>query len=72
MGELYTDNANNDDNDADDDDDGNDANDKRWTNHDCIGSLPNEPKNKNITLTSCIISDVSSRMSNFWREFSVN
>ena len=38
MGELYTDNTN----DADANDD--DANDTRWTNHDCIGSLPNAPK----------------------------
>ena len=45
MGQLYTDNTNdednNDDNDAKDDD-----NDTQWTNHDCIGSLvcmPDEP-----------------------------
>ena len=48
LGQLYTDDTN-DDNDYDDDN--NDANDDnnntRWTNHDCIGSLacmPNEPK----------------------------
>ena len=42
LGGLYTDaNADADDNtDADDDND----NDTRRTEHDCIGSLPNEPK----------------------------
>ena len=44
MGELYTDDTNNDDTDNDDD------NDTRWTNHDCIGSLPNEPKSPKYTL----------------------
>ena len=34
LGELYTDTNN----------DNNDANDTRWTNHDCVSSLPNEPK----------------------------
>ena len=43
MGELYTDDTNNDDTDDDDDDD-----DTCRTNHDCIGSLPNEPK------TTCV------------------
>ena len=38
LGGLYTD-ADADDNDADDND-----NDTWWTEHDCIGSLPNEPK----------------------------
>ena len=44
MGQLYTDNTNDDDNDNDANDDDNDT---WWTNHDCIGSLacmPNEPK----------------------------
>ena len=52
MGELYTDNTNNDNDDNDNndaDDDNDDANDTRWTNHDCIGSLPNEPKTKQFT-----------------------
>ena len=42
LGQLYTDNTN--DNANDDDDD---TNNTQWTNHDCIGSLacmPNEPK----------------------------
>ena len=42
LGELYTDdtdNTNADDNDTDD-------NTTRRTKHDCIGSLPNEPKTK--------------------------
>ena len=42
--ELYTGNTNDNDDDDDANDDGDDANDTRWTNHDCIGSLPNEPK----------------------------
>ena len=42
LGGLYTD-ANDDANDADDTDD--DNNKTTWqTEHDCIGSLPNEPK----------------------------
>ena len=40
LGGLYTDADA--DNDADADDDNN--NDTWWTEHDCIGSLPNEPK----------------------------
>ena len=40
LGELYTDDAN----DADDTDD----NTTQWTEHDCIGSLPNEPKIERI------------------------
>ena len=42
---LYTD-TDDDDNDTDDDtntDDDDNDNDTRWTEHDCIGSLPNEP-----------------------------
>ena len=46
LGQLYTDDY--DDNDDDYDNDTNDDdNDTRWTNYDCIGSLacmPNEPK----------------------------
>ena len=42
MGELYTDDTNN--NNTDDDDDDDDDDDTHQTNHDCIGSLPNEPK----------------------------
>ena len=48
--QLYTDDDTNDDDDDDDNTDNNDTNDdnndKRWTNHDCIGSLAcmtNEP-----------------------------
>ena len=45
LGQLYTDDTNDDDDiDANDDD-----NDTWWTNHDCIGSLPcmpNEPKSQ--------------------------
>ena len=44
LGGLYTDanaNANDANNDTDTDDDDNDT---RWTEYDCIGSLPNEPK----------------------------
>ena len=42
LGGLYTDaNANTDADNADDDDNDNDT---RQTEHDCIGSLPNEPK----------------------------
>ena len=40
LGGLYTDA----DTDADDNDDND--NDTQWTEHDCIGSLPNEPKTK--------------------------
>ena len=46
MGQLYTDDANDDANGNDDDD-----NDTQWKNHDCIGSLacmPNEPKTDEI------------------------
>ena len=45
LGGLYTDADANDDADAntDTDDDDNDNN-TRWTEHDCIGLLPNEPK----------------------------
>ena len=49
LGGLYTD-ANDDDNtdnDADADDDDND-NDTWQTEHDCIGSLPNEPKSSDV------------------------
>ena len=46
MGELYTDDANAD---ADDTDNDN-ANNTRQTNHDCIGSLPNEPKMQKRTI----------------------
>ena len=48
LGQLYTDDTNNDNddnNDANDDD-----NDTQQTNHDCTGSLacmPNEPKSRN-------------------------
>ena len=54
LGQLYTDDNDddNDDNDANDDD-----NDRRRTNHDCIGSLtcmPNEPKKSRLTLTNAI------------------
>ena len=38
LGGLYTDA------DANDDDDNENDNDTRWTEYDCIGSLPNEPK----------------------------
>ena len=52
LGGLYThansDDADNTDDDADADDDDND-NDTRRTEHDCIGSLPNEPKTSNGT-----------------------
>ena len=55
LGQLYTDDTNDDDNDNNSDTNDNDNdnnsdtndNDTRWTNHDCIGSLacmPNEPK----------------------------
>ena len=47
LGGLYTDADANDDDDADNDtdtDDDDNDNDTRWTEHDCIGSLPNEPK----------------------------
>ena len=50
LGQLYTDDTNDDDDDDNDDDDNDandDDNDTRWTNHDCIGSLacmPDEPK----------------------------
>ena len=47
LGGLYTDaNADNDDNNANDDADADNDNDNdTWrTEHDCIGSLPNEPK----------------------------
>ena len=44
-GGLYTDaDANADDMDADDTDNDDNDNDTRRTEHDCIGSLPNEPK----------------------------
>ena len=49
LGQLYTDNTNDDDNDTDDDD----TNDTRRTSHDCIGSLacmPNEPKTRMLSL----------------------
>ena len=45
LGQLYTDNTNDDANDTDANN--NNTNDTWWTNHDCIGSLacmPNEPK----------------------------
>ena len=45
LGQLYTDDTN--DNDDNGDDTNDDDNDTQWTNHDCIGSLacmPNEPK----------------------------
>ena len=46
LGGLYTDaDADDTDNNTDTDDDDND-NDTRRTEHDCIGSLPNEPKKK--------------------------
>ena len=46
LGGLYTDaDADADDTDADDTDDNDNDNDTWWTEHDCIGSLPNEPKN---------------------------
>ena len=46
LGGLYTDaNADDADNDTDDDADDND-NDTWWTEHDCIGSLPNETKRR--------------------------
>ena len=49
MGQLYTDDTNNNDNDNNDNDydTNNNDNNSWWTNHDCIGSLacmPNEPK----------------------------
>ena len=47
LGQLYTDNTNEDDNDDNANDDDDDTNDTRRTSHDCIGSLacmPNEPK----------------------------
>ena len=50
---LYTD-TDDDDNDTDDDtntDDDDNDNDTRWTEHDCIGSLPNEPKTGQNSLT---------------------
>ena len=58
MGQLYTDETDNDDNNDDDnndnDDDANDNdNDTRRTNHDCIGSLAcmsNEPKIQQLQL----------------------
>ena len=48
LGQLYTDNTNDDANNDDNDDnaDNDDTNDTQQTNHDCIGSLacmPNEP-----------------------------
>ena len=48
LGGLYTDaDANDTDDDTDNDADGDDDdNDTRRTEHDCIGSLPNEPKTK--------------------------
>ena len=51
LGELYTDvNADNDaDTDVNTDNNDND-NDTWWTEHDCIGSLPNEPKSANVKL----------------------
>ena len=39
LGELYTNDTNANDDDTDD-------NTTQWTEHDCIGSLPNEPKTK--------------------------
>ena len=57
MGQLYTDDTNDDtkDNDNNDDNDANDDNnDTRWKNHDCIGSLAkwakNPKENKDITI----------------------
>ena len=44
LGGLYTDaNADTDDANTDDND-----NTTQWTEHDCIGSLPNEPKSINL------------------------
>ena len=53
LGQLYTDDTNNDDDDDDNDDNdtNDDYDDTRRTNHDCIGSLAcvlNEPKSKLI------------------------
>ena len=55
MQELYTDNTNDDDNAFTTNDD-DDANDIRWTNHDCIGSLPNEPKM--VSVSVCVHASV--------------
>ena len=46
LGGLYTD-ADADTDDMDDDDNDNNT---QWTEHDCIGSLPNEPKNVTLFL----------------------
>ena len=48
LGQLYTNDTNDDDNNNNDDDNNtnDDDNNSQWTNHDCIGSLacmPNEP-----------------------------
>ena len=54
LGQLYTDNTNDDTKDTNDDADDNDTNDTRRTNHDCLGSLacmPNEPKTTKIMAT---------------------
>ena len=63
LGGLYTDanaDANND-NDANNDTNDND-NDTRRTEHDCIGSLPNEPKIKSATASSdCTLSKFQGR-----------
>ena len=48
LGGLYTDT--NTDADADDTDDDDNDNDTRRTEHDCIGSLPNEPKKQGVPL----------------------
>ena len=57
LGGLYTDANANDDGDNDDDD--NDNNDTWWTEHDCIGSLPNEPKIRVYSIPSDLTSDAN-------------
>ena len=47
LGQLYTDDTNDDDTNDEYAKDGDNDNNTQWTNHDCIGSLacmPNEPK----------------------------
>ena len=61
LGGLYTDADANDDANTDTNDDDNN-NDTRRTEHDCIGSLPNEPKitlNKFLKITTPNLTGVS-------------
>ena len=73
LGGLYTDTDADDDDDNDDDadddtDTDDDDNDTRRTEHDCIGSLPNEPKTPFISSTTEIPDVESTVIEMSWTE----